>query len=153
MSFKTACEYPVCAGKIVNSMVATNRGWGSTNHFHIFVPIEAYRGSNTARIADLRNRVFNIKNALFLILWDICSNHKRHRILKTLVNTGTRRQDIEKNVKKLLKRHHFYDTFNCLCYCQCAAAQESDSYLLTCRTNNHRKLPNWFGKLKLELVR
>ncbi|MGB2863660.1 MAG: hypothetical protein WBC05_10085 [Sedimentisphaerales bacterium] len=38
--FKAACEYPVHAGEIVNSIVITNREWSSTNHFHIFVPLK-----------------------------------------------------------------------------------------------------------------
>jgi len=40
MSFKAACEYPVYAGEIDNSIVTTYRGRGSTNLFHIFVPDE-----------------------------------------------------------------------------------------------------------------
>jgi hypothetical protein len=60
---------------------------------------------------------------------------------------------LKKMFKNLLKRHHFFDTFNRRHNYQFTAAQESDGYRFTCRTNNHRKLPNWFGKLKLELVR
>ena len=40
MSFKAACEYPVHAGEIANSIVTTNRGPDSINHIHIFVPVE-----------------------------------------------------------------------------------------------------------------
>jgi hypothetical protein len=40
MSFMAACEYPVYAGEIVSSIGTTNRGRGSANHLHIFVPIE-----------------------------------------------------------------------------------------------------------------
>jgi len=60
---------------------------------------------------------------------------------------------LKKMFKNLLKRHHFYDNFNCRRYCQCAAAQKFDGCLFTCRTNNRTELPNWFGELKLELVR
>ena len=47
----------------------------------------------------------------------------------------------------------FSETFNCRCYCQCAAVQEPDGYLFTCRTNNYMELPNWLSELKLEQVR
>ncbi|OHB64609.1 MAG: hypothetical protein A2168_03175 [Planctomycetes bacterium RBG_13_50_24] len=60
---------------------------------------------------------------------------------------------LKKMFKNLLKRHHFYDTFNCRSYCRCAAAQDFDGYLLTCRTNNHRKFLNWFDEMELEIVR
>jgi len=60
---------------------------------------------------------------------------------------------LKKIFENLLKRHHFYDNFNSRRYCQCAAAQESKGRLFTCRTNNHRKLLNWFCNLKLELAR
>jgi len=37
---KADCEYPVYAGEIVNCIVTANRGRGSTNHPHLFVPVE-----------------------------------------------------------------------------------------------------------------